>query len=360
MPDALDRRMMARAIVLAERGRGTARPNPAVGCVVARGDTIVGEGWHAVAGGPHAEIVALGAAAEQAEGATVYVSLEPCDHEGRTGPCTRALLAAGVGRVVYAAADPAHGGADTLAEAGVDVTGGVLEEWAEVQNEAFLHAVRTGRPLVTLKLAQTLDGRLHVPGQRWLTGEEARRAVHEQRAGNDAVLVGSGTVLEDDPRLDVRDVTLSGPQPRPVVLDARGRTPGDATLVARQGLVFTTEASDASWRRSLTDAGAEVVVLGAGPTGGVELVAALRELAARDVRALYVEGGETIARALTEQRLVDRLVLHIALALIGPGGLPGTTPCVTPPTGAGWAWGTEATRYLGADLEVVATPREVS
>lgn len=358
MPSPLDRRLMARAIVLAERGRAGARPNPAVGCVIAHGDAIVGEGWHALAGGPHAEVVALEAAGERAAGATAYVSLEPCDHVGRTGPCSRALVEAGVARVVYAVGDPVHGGAGTLDAAGIEVTAGVLGEWAEVQNEAFLHAVRTGRPLVTLKLAQTLDGRLEVPGLRWLTGEEARTAVHEQRSWHDAVLVGSQTVLDDDPGLDVRHVATAGPQPRPVVLDARGRTPVDAQVVRRGGLVFTTAGSDHGWRSALADAGAEVAVIAPGEAGGVDLDAALAALGEREVRALYVEGGATVAEALTRRRLVDRLVLHIALGLIGPGGMPRLAPCVTPPPDGGWTWWTEATRYLGADLELVAVPIE--
>lgn len=353
-----DRQLMARAIVLADRGRATVRPNPAVGCVVARDGEIVGEGWHAVAGGPHAEVVALASAGERAAGATAYVSLEPCDHVGRTGPCTEALLDAGIARVVYAVADPVHGGAATLAEAGVAVEGGLLEEWAAVQNEAFLHTVRTGRPFVTLKLAQTLDGRLRVPGCAWLTGEEARQEVHRQRRDHDAVLVGSQTVLDDDPRLDVRHVPADGRQPRPVVLDARGRIGREAAVVQRAALVFTTAGSDETWRTRLADAGAEVVTVAPGDRGGVDLAEVLVVLAEREVRALYVEGGGTVAASLTRERLVDRLVLHIALGLIGPGGLPGPAPCVAPPPASGWVWRTEATRYLGADLELVATAVE--
>lgn len=358
MTAELDRRLMARAIVLAERGRATARPNPAVGCVLAVGDTVVGEGWHEVAGGPHAEVVALGAAGERARGATAYVTLEPCGHVGRTGPCTRALLDAGIARVLYAVADPAHGDAAALVAAGVPVESGVLEEWAAVQNEAFLHAVRTGRPFVTLKLAQTLDGLLTSPGRRWLTGNEARAEVHRQRGWSDAVLVGSQTVLDDDPRLDVRRVPAPGRQPRPVVLDSRGRIPPDARVVTRGGLVFTAATSDHGWRSALTDAGAEVEVVADAPEGGVDLHAVLRSLGDREVRALYVEGGATLAAALTSQALVDRLRLHIALGLVGPGGMPRVAPAVEPPAGADWTWRSVSTRPLGPDLELVAEPVE--
>lgn len=354
----LDRQLMARAIVLADHGRATARPNPAVGCVVARDREIVGEGWHAVAGGPHAEVVALSAAGERAEGATAYVSLEPCDHVGRTGPCTGALLDAGIARVVYALGDPVNGGAATLATAGVAVEGGLLGAWAAAQNEAFLHSVRTGRPFVTLKLAQTLDGRLSIPGSGWLTGEEARTQVHRQRRDHDAILVGSQTVLDDDPRLDVRHVAAGDRQPRPVVLDARGRIPPAAVVVQRGALVFTTDASDDGWRRDLAEGGAEVVTVPEGERGGVDLAAVLADLTGREVRSLYVEGGGTVATSLVRERLVDRLILHVALGVIGPGGLPAAPSCVTPPRGSGWAWRTEAARHLGADMELVATPVE--
>lgn len=360
MAATTDRSLLARAIVLAERGRATVRPNPVVGCVLAHGETIVGEGWHETAGGPHAEVVALRAAGPRAAGATAYVSLEPCDHQGRTGPCSRALLDAGVRRVVFAAADPAHGGARTLAHGGVEVEGGVLGAWAEAQNEAFLHAVRTGRPFVTLKLAQTLDGALAVPGRRWLTGPEARRVVHRQRGWHDTVLVGSGTVMSDDPRLDVRHVAPACGQPRPVVLDARGRIPVDARVVTGGGLVFTSANSDDGWRAAVESAGAEVAVVATGSGGGLDLPEVLGALAARDVRSVYVEGGGTVAHAFARERLVDRLVLHVALDLIGPAGVPRRTPYVEPPAGAGWIWATELSHHVGADLELVATPQEAA
>lgn len=353
---ARDEAHMARAIALAERGRGTTAPNPMVGCVVVRDGEVVGEGWHERAGGPHAEAVALQAAGERARGATVYVTLEPCDHHGRTPPCTDALVDAGVARVVYAVDDPSRDGAGRLADAGIEVRGGVLAAWADTQNAPFLHRLRTGRPHVTLKLAQTLDGHLTAPGRRWLTGEEARRAVHEQRAGADVVLVGSQTVLDDDPRLDVRHVDAPGGQPRPGVLDARGRTPADAAVVRAGTLVFTTDRSEPGWRRELAEHGAEVVEVVPGAGGGVDPRAVLAWLADRDARQVYVEGGAAVARSFVADRLVDRLVLHIAVGLIGPHGMPRPCPAAEPPAGAGWSWRTERTGYLGGDLEVVSVP----
>jgi diaminohydroxyphosphoribosylaminopyrimidine deaminase / 5-amino-6-(5-phosphoribosylamino)uracil reductase len=353
-----DEAHMARAIVLAERGRGTTAPNPMVGCVVVRDGEVVGEGWHERPGGAHAEVAALAAAGERARGATVYVTLEPCDHHGRTPPCTDALLDAGVARVVYAVDDPSRAGARRLADAGIEVVGGVLGARAETQNAAFLRPARTGRPTVTLKLAQTLDGQLSVPGRRWITGEEARRAVHEQRARSDVVLVGSQTVLDDDPRLDVRHVEAPGGQPRPAVLDGRGRIPVDAAVVRDRAVVFTTERSEQAWRSAIAERGAEVVTTAPAQDGGVDLREVLAALAERDVHQVLAEGGASVARALVADRLVDRLVLHIALGLIGPHGMPRVCPAAQPPPGAGWSWRTERTGYLGDDLEVVAVPSD--
>jgi diaminohydroxyphosphoribosylaminopyrimidine deaminase/5-amino-6-(5-phosphoribosylamino)uracil reductase len=347
---------MARALVLAEQGRATVRPNPMVGCVVVSDGEVVGEGHHSHAGGPHAEVVALADAGERARGATVYVTLEPCDHHGRTPPCTEALIAAGVGHVVVAVDDPTRDGTGALRAAGIEVTTGVLDAWAETQNAVFLHQARTGRPFVTLKLAQTLDGHLSVRGRRWLTGEQARRAVHEQRLDADVVLVGSGTVLADDPRLDVRHVPAPDGQPRPAVLDARGRIRRDARVVRDGAIVLTTEASDRDWRDALADAGVDVVLTTAGQDGGVDLGEALAALHARETQHVYVEGGGTLARALVAAGLVDRLVLHIALGLIGPHGIPRICPAAEPPPGAGWSWRTERTGYLGPDLEVISVP----
>src|SRR5262247_410483 len=189
---------LERALELAERGRGTTHPNPVVGAVVARGEEILGEGWHERKGGPHAEVVALEAAGDAARGATMYVTLEPCDHHGTTPPCVDAILAAGVAKVVVGAKDPTRDGIARLREAGVDVE--LVDLWeARVQNEAWLTWARLGRPFVTYKAAVTLDGRMSIPGERWISGEESRRLVHELRATSDAVAVGMRTVRADDP-----------------------------------------------------------------------------------------------------------------------------------------------------------------
>ncbi len=351
---------MARALALAERGRDTARPNPMVGCVVTVGDEIVGEGWHQRPGEAHAEVVALRAAGERARGATAYVTLEPCSHTGRTGPCTTALIEAGVERVVYSLADPnplAGGGAAVLGEAGIRVEGGLLTEWASTQNEVFLHVHETGRPHVTLKLAQTLDGQLTNPmGNRWITGEMARTTVHRRRALNDVVLVGSQTVIDDDPQLDVRLAEVRGQQPRPVVLDGRGRIPLDAQVVRPGCLVFTHD-GPAEWRRGLADAGVEVVDV---PRVGdrLDLRTVMAELLARDLQAVFIEGGGHVAHSFVRERMVDRLVLHIALTVIGPRGLPRVSPAVDVSPDGDWHWRTQRVGYIGRDLEVVAVPSD--
>ena len=204
--------MLERAIELAERGRGTTHPNPVVGAVVVRDGEVVGEGWHERKGGPHAEVVALDAAGEAARGATLYVTLEPCDHHGSQPPCVDAVVAAGIANVVVGAKDPTRDGIARLREAGVEVDL-VDSREARVQNEAWLTWARLGRPFVTYKAAVTLDGRMTLPGERWISGEESRRLVHELRAASDAVAVGMGTVRADDPRLDAREVDVSR-QPR--------------------------------------------------------------------------------------------------------------------------------------------------
>ncbi|MFP4312041.1 MAG: bifunctional diaminohydroxyphosphoribosylaminopyrimidine deaminase/5-amino-6-(5-phosphoribosylamino)uracil reductase RibD, partial [Nitriliruptoraceae bacterium] len=242
-----ERRAVARAITLAAHPVAATSPNPSVGCVLLRQDTVVAEGATVPPPGPHAEVVALSRAGERARGATAVVTLEPCAHTGRTPPCTDALLAAGVARVVIVHADPnpvARGGAARLAEAGVEVVGPLGAPWAGAvagQLEGFLTVATRARPHVTLKRALTLDGAaVHPHGARWITGPVARRAVHRWRAEVDAVLVGVGTVLADDPRLDVREVPLptGWGHPRPVVLDTRLRTPPTAAVVARGALLL--------------------------------------------------------------------------------------------------------------------------
>lgn len=345
---------MARALALAERGRATVRPNPLVGCVLVRDGAVVAEGWHERPGGPHAEAAALSAAGDHARGATAVVTLEPCAHHGRTGPCADLLVSAGVGRVVYALAEPhpGRGGGRRLRAAGIPVEAGLLAPWAAAQNEVFLHVQRTGRPFLTLKLAQTARGSLTAPEGRWITSAAARRAVHRMRALSDAVLVGSGTVLADDPRLTVRHVGAPAGQPRPVVLDARGRTPAGAAVVRPGALVLTGPGSGRRWRADLAARGAEVVEVPAGPHGGVDLPPVLAELVDRGVRALLVEGGGTLAASLVRAGLVDRLLLHVA------GDAPSSTPSpAVRPTGGTAGWRLEWSRRLGPDREVALVPQ---
>lgn len=352
---------MRRALELAERGRGTTDPNPLVGCVLVRDGQVAGEGWHERAGGPHAEEVALTGAGPDAAGATAYVTLEPCAHQGRTPPCARALVDAGVREVVYAVDDPhpeARGGAQVLRDAGVEVRSGVLADDAERQNEEFLLVERRGRPFVTLKLAQSLDGRVATAdgSSRWITGDPARTRVHELRALADAVMVGSGTAVVDDPRLTVRHVDPPRGQPRAVVLDARGRTPAGSSAVRDGTIVVTSPAADDRWREALTSAGAEVAVVDAAGGRGVEPAAALDVLLERGVRTVLCEGGPTLAGALVRADLVDRLVLHVAPIVLGAdatatiAGLDVATVQAAPR----WRLGTVTT--YGADVELVLRP----
>lgn len=297
-------RWMRRALALAERGRATVSPNPLVGCVLVRDGAVVGEGWHERRGGPHAEVAALAAAGAAARGATAYVTLEPCAHTGLTPPCTDALLAAGVRRVVAALSDPhplAAGGADALRAAGVEVAVGLLGQDAAWQNRVFLHGVAAGRPFVVLKVAVSLDGRSAAADgtSQWLTGPEARRHAHALRAAADAVLVGSGTVLADDPQLTVRLPGSPGPQPLRVVLDGRGRVPATARVLDDQAptLVLTGEQTR-------------------------DLDAVLAVLWGRGVRSVLVEGGAAVAGSFVRASLVDELHCHVAPLLLGERGLP--------------------------------------
>ena len=301
---------MRRAVRLAARGRTTTLPNPVVGCVLlSPAGMPVGEGWHQVAGGPHAEVVALRQAGGLARGATAVVTLEPCDSTGRTGPCTEALLAAGVARVVVGVLDPtgAGGGLERLRGAGVEIEAAVAVAEAEQVNEPWLTAVRRGRPFVTWKLAATLDGRVAAAdgSSRWITGPAARDDVHRLRAEVDTMLVGVGTVLADDPSLTVRtaDGELAERQPLRVVADTSGRTPAGARV--RDGAAETWVAT-----------GADV---GLGEDGRLDPEALLRRLFERGRRHVLLEGGPHLAGALWRRGLVDRVVAYVAPALLGAG-----------------------------------------
>lgn len=289
---------MRRAVVLAARGLGATSPNPVVGCVILdRSGRIVAEGFHARAGGPHAEVVALEAAGASARGGTAVVTLEPCRHAGRTGPCTNALVEAGVARVVYAVDDPtgnASGGAEELRAAGLDVEGGVLTTEAEQGNATWLHAMRTGRPFVTWKYAATLDGRIAAADgtSRWISGAASRADVHRLRSLSDAIVVGTGTVLADDPRLTVRDAPLISRQPLRVVVGKRP-IPEDAAVL---------------------DGGAESLVMHTHDPSEV-----LADLAARGVISVLLESGPTLAAAFWRAGCIDAVVAYLAPALLGSG-----------------------------------------
>lgn len=320
---------MRRALELAARGLASTDPNPRVGCVIAQGERIVGEGWHERAGGPHAEVQALGAAGGHAAGATAFVTLEPCNHHGRTPPCVDALLAARVARVVYAVDDPnprVHGaGLARLRAAGVEVQGGLLQEAAARLNAGFLRRMRGGRPWVRLKQAMSLDGRTALAdgASRWITSAAAREDVHRWRARSSAILTGVGTVLSDDPELTARPAGAPATrQPLRVVLDASLRTPPGARLLAAGGgtLVICGRA-DAMRRGALEARGARVESLDA-PGGRLDPHAVLQRLAALEVNELWIECGPTLATAWLAAGLVDEWFLYMAPCLLGSDALP--------------------------------------
>jgi diaminohydroxyphosphoribosylaminopyrimidine deaminase/5-amino-6-(5-phosphoribosylamino)uracil reductase len=325
-----DARWMRRALRLAARARGSTAPNPMVGAVLVRDGAVVGEGYHRVAGGPHAEVLALRQAGDAARGATCYVNLEPCCHFGRTPPCTRALIEAGVARVVAAMADPfprvAGGGLEELRDAGIMVEVGVLETEARRLNEVYLKYVTQGLPFVTLKMAMTLDGKIATTtgDSRWVTGEEARRAVHRWRSENAAVMVGIGTALADDPLLTAR--VPRARNPTRVVVDARAELPLNSqiglTLRAVPTLVAVSVSAPADRCQSLETAGARVLRLPE-MAGRVDLRALMSELAHLELSSVLVEGGAELAAGMIDAGLVDRVAFFIAPKLIGGRNAPG-------------------------------------
>jgi diaminohydroxyphosphoribosylaminopyrimidine deaminase/5-amino-6-(5-phosphoribosylamino)uracil reductase len=316
---------MARALRLAERGLLTTAPNPRVGCVLVRDGAVVGEGWHERAGEPHAEINALQQAGSQAAGATAYVTLEPCCHHGRTPPCTDALLAAGVKRVVAAIEDPnpqvAGKGLAVLQAAGIDTAAGLLAAAAEQLNAGFVMRMRRGRPWVRCKLAMSLDGRTAMAGgeSRWITGDAARRDVQRLRARSDAIMTGVATVLADDPSLTVRLDELDDGfrQPLRVILDSRLRTPPDAKLLGLPGeTLIITGAVDTDNEARLTRSGIRVVNLPL-QAGRLDLPVVLQYLATLQINEVHLEAGATLCGALLQAGLVDELVIYLAPHLMG-------------------------------------------
>ncbi len=356
---------MAKALALAARGQGRVSPNPLVGCVILTpGGEIAGEGWHEGPGTPHAEIAALRAAGDRARGATAYVSLEPCNHTGRTGPCTDALLEAGVARVVAAVSDPNPlvdgGGFARLRGAGVEVVDGVLAEEAHDLNRAFERHVTTGCPWVTLKMASTRDGKTAaVDGtSTWITGAEARADVQRLRAWADAVVVGSGTALADDPSLTVRDPAYADARrPLRVVVDTSGRMPAAGHLFdgSAPTLVATTELAPEPRIAEWESAGADVLLCDRDAAGQVSLPELMRSLGKRDVQGVLIEGGATLAWSAVRDGVIDDVVLYLAPALLGGASAP------TVLGGGGFAPVTEALKLdltsaepIGPDLKVVA------
>ncbi len=325
-----DREYMCRALQLARRGLYTTAPNPRVGCVIVHGDEVVGEGWHAFAGGPHAEVGALAEAGERAYGATAYVTLEPCSHHGRTPPCAEALIEAGVARVVAAMVDPnprvSGNGLKRLKEAGVEVASGLLEAEAEALNIGFVRRMRAKRPYVRCKLAMSVDGRTAMANgeSKWITGPAAREDVQRLRARSGAIITGIGTVLADDPNLTVRleglgENGVEPPPPLRVVLDPRLSTPLDASILQGPGKVLIATAShDSEDAEALTAKGAEVVHLPQGPDR-VDLDALLLLLATREVNEVLIETGATLSGSALADGLVDELILYMAPKLMGDG-----------------------------------------
>ncbi|HUL46148.1 MAG TPA: bifunctional diaminohydroxyphosphoribosylaminopyrimidine deaminase/5-amino-6-(5-phosphoribosylamino)uracil reductase RibD [Steroidobacteraceae bacterium] len=331
-----DRTAMQRALELAARGLATTHPNPRVGCVIARNGRIVAEGWHARAGESHAEVAALAAAGGRAAGATAYVTLEPCSHHGRTPPCVDALIAARVARVVYAVGDPnpqvKGQGAERLKAAGVAVEAGLLAPEAEELNAGFMKRMRSGRPWVRVKLAASLDGRTALANgaSRWISSEAARADVQRWRARSSAILTGTGTVLADDPRLDVRLPEETGGerrQPLRVVLDSSLRTPPQARLFTVPGevlIVTAVPADDPRWEprcAALAARGARIETLPA-VAGRVPLPSVLDRLGELETNELQVEAGPTLAGELLRQGLADELLLYVAPKLLGPSARP--------------------------------------
>ena len=321
---------MRRALDLAERGRGLVSPNPLVGAVVVAGGEVVGEGWHEGPGTPHAEIAALEAAGDRARGGTLYLTLEPCTHHGRTPPCAPVVAGAGLARVVVAIRDPNPlvdgAGIRMLVERGLEVTEGVLAEEAARQNRGFLRHIRTGVPFVTLKMAASLDGKAAARDgtSRWITGEDARADVHRLRAGVDAIMVGAGTAFRDDPELTCRDPEYAGPPKLRVTVDGRGIVPSTHRLFdgTAPTLVATTEAADPAVREAWRDAGAEVLVLDDAGEGLIPLDRLMRELGKLDLQHVLIEGGPTLAWEAVARDVVDEAVFYFAPVLVGGEDAP--------------------------------------
>jgi diaminohydroxyphosphoribosylaminopyrimidine deaminase/5-amino-6-(5-phosphoribosylamino)uracil reductase len=359
-PNSTDEVFMRQALRLALRARGRTSPNPLVGCVIVKNGRVVATGWHKQAGGDHGEVAALRKLGMRAPRATVYVTLEPHNFQGRTPPCTDRLIAAEVGRVVVAMRDPNPrvngGGVEQLRRAGIDVTVGVLEAECRAINRPYLKWTREKRPWVTLKAAVTLDGRLAARGgdARWVSGELSRLEAHRLRDVSDAILVGAHTVKLDDPALTTRLPGGRGHDPRRVILDGRLSVP-PAAKALKGALVVTTEDASAARARRLERQGAEIVRLPGrrGRPGEVDLGGLLDQLGRRGILTLLVEGGGQVHGQFLAAGLADEVVLFIAPKLIGAGGVPLIGVDGPRTMAEAWRLGDVSTRRLGDDILVV-------
>lgn len=357
-----DHRHMAQAMQLAARGLNTTHPNPRVGCVIAAGAKVVGEGWHERAGGPHAEAAALASAGDAARGATAYVTLEPCCHTGRTPPCTTGLIAAGIRRVVYGAADPnprVNGrGEKALVAAGIEVQGGLLAAESERLNAGFILRMRRGWPLVRTKIAASLDGRTALAGgqSQWLTGSAAREDVQRWRARSAAIMTGIGTIIADDPSLNVREAGRpAAQQPLRVILDSRYRTPPAARILAPPGDVLVVGAG-ADVRRSALEASGARVETAALDAGRIDLPAIFHRLGELEINEVWVEAGPTLNGALLAAGLIDELVVYQAASVLGGSarGMFDLEPL--PKLDERPEFRLQSVRRVGDDLRLIYTP----
>lgn len=375
MTGTTDAQYMARAIQLAKQGWYTARPNPRVGCVIVNDGAVVGEGWHHRAGEAHAEVNALAQAGELSQGATAYVSLEPCSHQGRTPPCTGALITAGIARVVYGLADPhviASGGIAQLQTAGITVSGPLLEAEALAVNPGFVKRCKTGLPRVTLKMAASLDGRSAMASgeSQWITGPAARRDVQRLRAQSCAIVTGIGTVIRDNPSMTVREAELdldgsletkaeiTARQPLRVIVDSKFRTTGDLNIVQLPGPVMVATALEKAQienicaERKLDTV--EVCSL-PNPDGKVDLHKLLLALAERECNEVLIEAGAKLAGVFLQQQLVDEIVIYMAAKLMGSDGMPmAALPFTT--MAEALELNISDIRAVGSDYRITASP----
>jgi diaminohydroxyphosphoribosylaminopyrimidine deaminase/5-amino-6-(5-phosphoribosylamino)uracil reductase len=353
---AEDHVYMARALQLAALGLNTTSPNPRVGCVIVKHGKIIGEGWHQKAGEPHAEIHALMEAGMASQGATAYVTLEPCSHHGRTPPCADALIGAGVAKVIAAAQDPnpsvSGQGLARLKAAGIETLGGLMEAQSRELNEGFFKRMVHGHPLVRIKTASALDGRTALSSgeSKWITGEAARADVHRLRARSCAILTGVGTVLADNPQLNVRGIETER-QPMKVIVDSRLRTPPDAAILQGEKTLIACADPDAKKAAALEAAGAEIVCL-PGSDGRVDLPALLSRLAQKGVNELMTEAGPGLNGALVAAGLADEWMQYLAPCLLGASARPLFDLAEPPSMQERLCWKLSDQRMLGSDLRL--------